>query len=123
VAQNHKGQGTTRSPVFADADIDQSWNPAGGNVIEDQDGFMIARLTLSNNANGMFRFVSSAGGVISVPEIVSASGAVFAGGETGVTVPIVNGVIGEGVIIPEPSTVILLGIGLVGLVALKRRNG
>ena len=37
--------------------------------------------------------------------------------------PIVNGIIGgAGPVIPEPSTIILLGMGLVGLVAMKRRT-
>jgi hypothetical protein len=105
--------GGSPTAQFNTEGINQGWNPAGGANVMDQSGFLVARVTLTNDAMGELRYIGSAAGSISV------------GGDTnGLTLPIVNGVVGGGgVVIPEPSTVILLAMGLVGLVALKRRNG
>jgi hypothetical protein len=94
---------------FTTMGINQGFSPAAGvSSASNQTDFLAARITLSNDANGTVNFLASAAGAIS---------------DT-ISTPIVNGVIGGGgVVIPEPSTVILLAMGLVGLVALKRRNG
>jgi hypothetical protein len=91
--------------------LNQAWNPAGGVSVLDRTNFTAARIALSSDANGEFTFAGFAGGQ-SPDDALRLS------------VPVVNGVIGGGgVVIPEPSTVVLLAMGLVGLVALKRRNG
>jgi hypothetical protein len=90
--------------------INQAWNPAGGVVVTDRTDFLAARLALSNDANGSVVFAGFAGGQNPNDALR-------------LDVPIVNGVVGGTTVIPEPSTVVLLGLGLVGLVALKRRNG
>jgi hypothetical protein len=100
--------GGAASAQFNTAGINQGWNPAGGVNISDRNGFLVGRVTLTNDANGELRYLASAAGTISAPSIF----------------PIVNGVVGGGgPVIPEPSTIILLAMGLVGLVAMKRRNG
>jgi hypothetical protein len=96
------GGGPQRSPSFTNNLIDQSWNPAGGNVIEDQDGFIVARVTLSDDANGVLGYYASAAGV----------------GQQVAMLPIRNGFV-----IPEPSTAVLLGIGILGLILLNCRRG
>jgi hypothetical protein len=98
--------GGAAAPSFTSALINQGYFPGPG-VTSATDGrdFLAARVTLSPDAAGTATYLASANGVIS----------------DAVVTPIVNGVIGS--IIPEPSTFVLLGLGLVGLVALKRRNG
>jgi hypothetical protein len=40
--------------VFTDSQINQAWNPAGGLLIENQNDFLLARITLSTNVNAPF---------------------------------------------------------------------
>ncbi|QDT67325.1 hypothetical protein MalM25_02220 [Planctomycetes bacterium MalM25] len=54
---------STGEKQFNDSGIDIAWAPATGVVIEDQNDFMIARLTLSDDASGRFYFYSNSGGV------------------------------------------------------------
>jgi hypothetical protein len=98
--------GGSATAAFTTSTINQGFSPAAGvSSATDQTDFLAARVTLSNDANGTVNYLASANGVIS-PTL---------------SVPIINGVIG-GAVIPEPSTVILLGMGLVGVIALKRRS-
>jgi hypothetical protein len=90
--------------------INQGWNPAGGVTVVDRTNFLAARVALSNDATGNITFAGFAGG----QDPTAAQR---------LNVPIVNGVIGGGAVIPEPSTIVLVGMALAGLVALKRRNG
>jgi hypothetical protein len=100
--------GGSPTAAFTNMTINQGFSPAAGvSSATNQTDFLAARVTLSGDANGTAKYLASAAGQIS----------------SEFSVPIVNGVIGGGVVIPEPSTVILLGMGLIGLVALKRRNG
>lgn len=94
-----------RPATFSDNVIDQSWNPAIDTEILDQSDFMVARITLSDDASGTFQYIASAGGVVGVEPHGT------------VILPIRNGTI-----VPEPSTVILLAFGVVGLVVLPRRH-
>jgi hypothetical protein len=101
--------GGPASSQFNAQGINQGWFVPPGQTIADQTDFVVARLTLTDNAQGNLTFAAFAGG--GNPDDALR-----------LNVPIVNGVIGGGVVIPEPSTVVLLGLGLVGLVALKRRS-
>jgi hypothetical protein len=101
------GQGTQRSATFSNSVIDQSWNPAGDNEIFDRTGFMVARVTFSDDANGLLGYYASAGGVAGVGQRARVA-----------MLPIRNGVV-----IPEPSAVVLLGLGVMNLVVLTSRRG
>lgn len=53
--------------------INAAWGPQGGADITDQTGFLTARITLSDDAEGSWRLLASAGGVISIigpPELI-----------------------------------------------------
>ena len=86
--------------------LDQSWNPAGGQDIFDRNGFLIARITLTDTTNSSVSFL------------------VATGDATGSTNFIIEGFVTDGVIsfIPEPSSVALLGLGLIALVGYRRRK-
>jgi len=101
--------GGSATAVFTTSDINQGWSPAAGvSSATSISDFLAARVTLTSDATGTASFLASSAGVISAPTVL----------------PIVNGIIGGGApVIPEPSTVILLAMGALGLVALKRRNG
>ena len=92
--------------TFTDESIDQTWSPAGGNVILDQTGFMVARVTLSDDANGLLQYLGSADQIIGV-------------GQPGriEMLPIRNGFI-----VPEPSTVGLLVVACAAVVAVQTRS-
>lgn len=88
--------GGDATAAFNTMTINQGFSPAAG-VTSAADGanFLVSRLTLSDDANGTATWLGSAAGVIS-PTFSS---------------PILNGVL----CIPEPSTLVLLGMGLVSL--------
>jgi hypothetical protein len=102
------GGGTLRQAVFSDLEIDQTWNPAGGTVVEDREAFLVARITLTDDATGIFHFRASAGGEPGPGPRPGGS----------VLLPIRNGFV-----IPEPSAVALLGISVFGLILLNRTRG
>lgn len=91
------------SPVFDDERINQAWHPAGGNDILDQTDFMVARVTLSEDATGTLKYIAAANHVIGVAGFPPGE---FASHPT-VILPIRNGFI-----IPEPATWGLLAVGL-----------
>lgn len=80
--------------------IDMAWAPGTGVNLADRTGFLTARITLTNDANGSARYFSS----------------LADGTTTTIDLPVVNGVIG----IPEPTTCILAGLALVGVAARRR---
>jgi hypothetical protein len=47
--------------IISDSMINAAWGPGGGVVITDQVGFLVARLTLADTANGVLYFFGSAG--------------------------------------------------------------
>ena len=114
---------------FDETGINMRWNPAGGSEILDRSNFLVARITLSDNAQGEAIFRSSANQILGVPVAIfeglgrsSVLGEPVpgGGGETQIRVPIARGVIGP---IPEPSSVLLLGIALVSSLGLGFTRG
>ena len=85
--------GGAAAAQFDVAGINQAWNPAGGEVITDQVGFLIAQITLSTDAVGDWSLLASAGGDITTV------GGIFP--------------------FPEPTSAAFLGLG--GLALLRRR--
>ena len=91
---------------FDTAGVNLAWASPPGMAPTSQTNYSVAQFTLTNDAAGELDLLVSAAGVINTFNL-----------------PIVNGIIGgAGPVIPEPSTIILLGMGLVGLVAMKRRT-
>lgn len=76
------------------------WNPAGGVTIQNQNDFLIMRLTMSKDAQGTVQFLASAGG----------------------TPAVVNWFVRNGVVtaVPEPASAALFGWAIA--VALGRRR-
>lgn len=118
-----------REAMFGSHGIDIAWGPSGGHRVFDQEGFLVARFTLSRDAVGEALFIASANQVLGVPMVI-ASGLIPATGFPGEPVPqgageqrfrlpIFRGVVG--VTIPEPSTFGILTFSLAGLVVLIRR--
>jgi hypothetical protein len=91
---------------FTEELIDQTWFPAHDNEIVDQTGFMVARVTLSGDATGTFQYLGGPNNVIGVAGFPPEG--------------IVSRPIRNGFIIPEPTTVALLAVGLAVAVAAHR---
>jgi hypothetical protein len=73
--------------IISDSMINAAWGPGGGVVITDQVGFLVARLTLADTANGVLYFFGSAG----------------SGPFTPLQISFFNGHLGSEECIPEPS--------------------
>ncbi len=95
-AVNLGGQSTR---TFDESLIDVAFFPPGGAQILDQTEYMVARLTLSDDAFGEISVLASANGVVSDPVVIGLEA-------------------GLGFCIPEPTTAAL--IGTVGLALLRR---
>ncbi len=80
----------SRPLQFDTAGIDVAIFPPGGVVIDSGNLYPVARITLSDDANGTFRFLASAGGDIS---------------------PVIELPVFDGVIFPEPATAWALCLG------------
>lgn len=119
-----KGRGSRRPSMFSDMEIDKYWTPAGGNRILDQTDFLVARVTLSEESDGTFSYFAIANQIRGPAEVVLVDGdsreTLMSASQHGVTLPLVGGTL---MIIPEPSTVVLLGLGIVGLFVLTRGCG
>lgn len=100
--------------------LNQAWNPAPGVTILDQVDFMTAQVTLSPDAVGTWRYLGSADGKFGV-----ISGRIGDEGDGGMNFSNGNdGQVNGGVMtIPEPGTISLMALCLLGLVGLRRRNG
>jgi hypothetical protein len=91
-------------PQFGERIINQAWSPAADQEpILDQTGFLVARVTLSDDASGRFGFVAHAGGLPTSEQVV-------------IETTIADGIIAGAIVIPEPSAVVLASIGLMGLI-------
>ncbi|QDT70235.1 hypothetical protein MalM25_31810 [Planctomycetes bacterium MalM25] len=93
--------GSTGTEKFDTEGIDAAWAPSPGVVVSDQQGFLTARVVLTDDANGAAFYFGNAGG----------QGVSFEGGK------VENGVLS---FIPEPSTALLAGLALVGFVARRK---
>ncbi len=82
-----------------DLGINIAWAPAPGVVVPSGSGYITARVTLSDDANGAAFYFGNAGDPVSFQGWVS------------------NGVM---TFVPEPSTALMAVLGLVGLVARRR---
>ncbi len=87
---------------FDTTGVNIAWAPAPGVVVNGGIDFLIARLTLSNDAKGSILFFSSSGtGAVAVPAGTIAGGNMY-------------------FIVPEPTTSVLAGLALVGVAARRR---
>jgi hypothetical protein len=93
--------------IISDSMLNAAWGPGGGVLIEDQVGFLVARVTLANTVNGSLLFFGSSG----------------SGAFTPLEIPIINGAMGLEACIPEPSTLPLLLLGLSAIGIRRRRFG
>lgn len=89
---------------FDTAGINIAWAPSPGVVVNGGTDYLIARITLSNTANGDVFLFSNASG----------QGTVVPAGT------VTNGVIAFEPRIPEPTTCVLAGLALVGAAARRR---
>jgi hypothetical protein len=123
IDEDFMGRGTLRPPVFSDVEIDQSWNPPGGTAILDQTEFLVARVTLSEDSDGVFRYFASANQVFGPTEVLLVDGdsevTLMSTSQEGLTLPFVGA---SFILVPEPSAIVLLGLGALGLFVLRRRD-
>ena len=93
--------GGHRLSVFDETAINQAWNPSGVDGLFGGDEFKLARLTLSEDAQGTFQFLAVANGDLFT----------------------FSGQIANGRILPEPNTLLLCGLGLGAVLTKKLRQG
>jgi PEP-CTERM motif len=95
--------------TFNNQKLDIVWAPGGGINYPGNDNFMTARISLSKDAQGTFKYFGSTS--------TDTSSATW-GRTPAAGLPIVNGVIA----IPEPATLSLFGLAVLGLVGFVRRR-
>lgn len=94
--------GTLTDLLVDSTTLQAQFNPSGSDFIADRSDFLVARITVSDDANGTFQFLASANDDIPAPN---------AFGELAIV---------DGELLPEPATAALLGLG--GLAMLRRRS-
>lgn len=97
--------GSSGPAEFSANAIDKAWNAPGGVVITTKNDWVIARITLAADANGTFKVATWAGGVAD---------------ELRIDGTIVNGVFTTGAVIPEPTTIGLLGMSVLAMIRRRR---
>ncbi len=90
--------------TFDSQSIDVTWGPALGQNPTDVANWLAARITLADTANGSFKLLWS-----------DTEG-------TGKGIQTFEGSIVDGAMVPEPSTFLMLAVGSLGLLLLRRRR-
>ena len=83
--------------------IDATWAPGTGQFVAPAQNYITAQITLSSDAQGTWSYYSTTA--------------------DGTTKTLLNQKIINGVMIPEPASICLMGLGLLGMAGLIRRRG
>lgn len=95
--------GAPAAAVFSAAAINQAWNPSPGVVVVDRTDFVTARISLSDDAQGTWAYLASAGG-----EIKKYQGPQY--------------LVVDGHLVPEPATLSVMGAGALALIRRRQRQ-